>query len=220
MSFFVSEFVPHIEQLFDEDVLIGNGWTVNEALRPLAYSTLADFVHHVRSMLTLPNLSIAVQLFSKNVYDESLPISIQRMSCKVISCFYFTTKSLRSKLLVPLNIKYFLSFFICLTLWLLIWEVYLQCVFSKQPLKFYIENIINFLFHYEFLFQLLLNLVECIRQRSDESAVSRIEPFFYFDNDVICQLWSKFKCVSEFQSGVTKIKLNFLSLLIFIYLYI
>ena len=82
-SFFFSEFVPHIEQLFDEEVLIGNGWTVNEALRPLAYSTLADFVHHVRSMLTLPNLSIAVQLFSKNVYDESLPISIQRMSCKV-----------------------------------------------------------------------------------------------------------------------------------------
>lgn len=79
-----SKFVPHIEQLFDEEVLIGNGWTVNEALRPLAYSTLADFVHHVRALLTLPNLSIAVQLFSKNVYDESLPISIQRMSCKLL----------------------------------------------------------------------------------------------------------------------------------------
>ena len=83
INFFVClEFVPHIEQLFDEDVLIGSGWTVNEALRPLAYSTLADFVHHVRQILTLPNLSLAVQLFSKNVYDESLPLSIQRMSCK------------------------------------------------------------------------------------------------------------------------------------------
>jgi len=79
-----TKFVPHIEQLFDEDVLVGGGWTVNEALRPLAYSTLADFVHHVRTMLTLPNLSIAVHLFSKNVYDESLPISIQRMSCKLL----------------------------------------------------------------------------------------------------------------------------------------
>lgn len=82
------EFVPHIEQLFDEDVLIGNGWTVNEALRPLAYSTLADFIHHVRTLLTLPMLSIAVQLFSKNVYDETLPISIQRMSCKVLVSIY------------------------------------------------------------------------------------------------------------------------------------
>ena len=82
--FFV-EFVPHIEQLFDEDVLIGNGWTVNEGIRPLAYSTLADFAHHVRSQLTLQNLSLAVHLFSKNVHDESLLISIQRMSCKVLS---------------------------------------------------------------------------------------------------------------------------------------
>lgn len=85
---FNEEFVPHIEQLFDEDVLIGNGWTVNEALRPLAYSTLADFIHHVRTLLTLPMLSIAVQLFSKNVYDETLPISIQRMSCKVLASIY------------------------------------------------------------------------------------------------------------------------------------
>ena len=87
------EFVPHIEQLFDEDVLIGNGWTVNEALRPLAYSTLADFIHHVRTLLTLPMLSIAVQLFSKNVYDETLPISIQRMSCKV----FYLRKSIPRK---------------------------------------------------------------------------------------------------------------------------
>lgn len=78
-----AEFVPYIEQLFDEDVLIGNGWTVNEGIRPLAYSTLADFAHHVRSQLSLPNLALAVHLFSKNVHDESLLISIQRMSCKV-----------------------------------------------------------------------------------------------------------------------------------------
>ena len=81
--------MPHIEQLFDEDVLIGSGWTVNESLRPLAYSTLADFVHHVRSMLSLPNLSLAVHLFSKNVHDDSLLISIQRMSCKVNLSYLF-----------------------------------------------------------------------------------------------------------------------------------
>ena len=82
MCFFL-EFFPYIEQLFHEDVLIGDGWTMNEGLRPLAYSTLADFVHHVRSQLSLPNLALVVHLFSKNVHDESLIISIQRMSCKV-----------------------------------------------------------------------------------------------------------------------------------------
>lgn len=76
-------FVPDIDQLFDEDVLIGSGWTARESLRPLAYSTLADLVHHVRSHLPLQHLSLAVHLFSKNVHDESLPVSIQTMSCKV-----------------------------------------------------------------------------------------------------------------------------------------
>ena len=52
--------------------------------RPLAYSTLADLVHHVRHSLTLTDLSLAVTLFSKNVHDETLPSSIQTMSCKLL----------------------------------------------------------------------------------------------------------------------------------------
>lgn len=67
------EFVPYMERLFDEDVLLGGGWTVHESLRPLAYSTLADLVHHVRQHLPLSDLARAVHLFSKNVHDESLP---------------------------------------------------------------------------------------------------------------------------------------------------
>ncbi|PKU33618.1 transformation transcription domain-associated protein [Limosa lapponica baueri] len=53
-------------------------------LRPLAYSTLADLVHHVRQHLPLNDLSLAVQLFAKNIDDESLPSSIQTMSCKLL----------------------------------------------------------------------------------------------------------------------------------------
>lgn len=82
-SNFSTGFVPHIDQLFDEEVLIGKGWTTKESLRPLAYSTLADLVHHVRTHLPLPHLSLAVHMFSKNVHDDSLPVSIQTMSCKV-----------------------------------------------------------------------------------------------------------------------------------------
>lgn len=38
------KFVPHMEKLFDENTLLGKGWTTHESLRPLAYSTLADLV--------------------------------------------------------------------------------------------------------------------------------------------------------------------------------
>ena len=79
-----SKFVPHMEKLFDEDILLGKGWTTHESLRPLAYSTLADLVHHVRQSLPLADLARAVALFSKNVHDESLPTSIQTMSCKLL----------------------------------------------------------------------------------------------------------------------------------------
>ena len=79
-----SKFVPLMEKLFDENILLGKGWTTYETLRPLAYSTLADLVHHVRQLLPLVDLSRAVQLSSKNVHDESLPTSIQTMSCKLL----------------------------------------------------------------------------------------------------------------------------------------
>ena len=79
-----SKFVPYMEKLFDEDILLGKGWTTHESLRPLAYSTLADLVHHVRQSLQLSDLARAVALFSKNVHDESLPTSIQTMSCKLL----------------------------------------------------------------------------------------------------------------------------------------
>ncbi|XP_051529763.1 transformation/transcription domain-associated protein-like [Myxocyprinus asiaticus] len=79
-----SQFIPCIDKLFDESILIGSGYTAKETLRPLAYSTLADLVHHVRQNLPLTDLSLAVQLFAKNIDDESLPSSIQTMSCKLL----------------------------------------------------------------------------------------------------------------------------------------
>ncbi|XP_048350103.1 transformation/transcription domain-associated protein [Sphaerodactylus townsendi] len=79
-----SQFIPCMDKLFDESILIGLGYTARETLRPLAYSTLADLVHHVRQHLPLNDLSLAVQLFAKNIDDESLPSSIQTMSCKLL----------------------------------------------------------------------------------------------------------------------------------------
>ncbi|XP_017462467.1 PREDICTED: transcription-associated protein 1 [Rhagoletis zephyria] len=77
------KFVPIIEKLFNEDLLIGKGVTL-ESIRPLAYSTLADLAHHVRQSLSLDVLEKAVNLFSKNVHDESLATGIQTMSCKLL----------------------------------------------------------------------------------------------------------------------------------------
>lgn len=79
-----NKFINSIDLLFDEDLLLGRGYTSHESLRPLAYSTLADLVHHVRQQLKLDILTKAVYLFSKNVHDESLPTSIQTMSCKLL----------------------------------------------------------------------------------------------------------------------------------------
>uniref|UniRef100_A0A146L0J1 Transformation/transcription domain-associated protein n=6 Tax=Lygus hesperus TaxID=30085 RepID=A0A146L0J1_LYGHE len=77
-------FVPYMETLFDEEVLLGQGWTTYESLRPLAYSTLADLVHHVRQQLPMSDLVKAVHIFSKNVHDDTLPTSIQTISCKLL----------------------------------------------------------------------------------------------------------------------------------------
>lgn len=73
-----------MDRLCDEDLLLGKGWTTHESLRPLAYSTLADLIHHVRKHLPLPVLARAMHLFSKNVHDESLPTNIQTMSCRLL----------------------------------------------------------------------------------------------------------------------------------------
>ena len=80
-------FVPHIDQLFDKEALIGKGWTTNESLGPLAHITPANVVHHVHTHLLLPHLSLAVYIFSKNVHDDLVLVSIQTMSCKV-GCKY------------------------------------------------------------------------------------------------------------------------------------
>ncbi|XP_046866072.1 transcription-associated protein 1 [Drosophila willistoni] len=77
------KFIPSIEKLFDEDLLIGKGVTL-DSIRPLAYSTLADLAHHVRQSLSLDVLIKAVNLFSKNVHDETLAVGIQTMSCKLL----------------------------------------------------------------------------------------------------------------------------------------
>ena len=81
---FRDAFIPHIEELTSENLLIGTGRTCYETLRPLAYSTLVDLVHHVREKLTMPQLANIVYLYSRNIHDPTLPLSIQTLSAKIL----------------------------------------------------------------------------------------------------------------------------------------
>ena len=49
-------FVPHLEQLFNDDILFGSGLTVKENLRPLGYHVIAELVHQLRHLLPYSTL--------------------------------------------------------------------------------------------------------------------------------------------------------------------
>ena len=81
-------FFTQIDVLLDDNVLIGSGYSAirasHETLRPLACSTLADLVHHVRGELGMKHLSRVVYIFSCNIHDASLPLAIQTTSVRLL----------------------------------------------------------------------------------------------------------------------------------------
>ncbi|CAG8541435.1 8605_t:CDS:10, partial [Gigaspora rosea] len=81
---FRSAFVSKIDILLNEKVLIGSGVTAHDTLRPLAYSMLADLVHHVRNELSPAQLSRTVYIYSRNLHDPTLAASIQTMCSKLL----------------------------------------------------------------------------------------------------------------------------------------
>lgn len=77
-------FYTQLEVLMDDDVLVGKGRSSYYQIRPLAYSTLADMIHHVRDMLTLAQVSKIVDFYGKRIHDPTLPISIQTTSIRLL----------------------------------------------------------------------------------------------------------------------------------------
>ncbi|GAA6030453.1 hypothetical protein JCM8097_009114 [Rhodosporidiobolus ruineniae] len=77
-------FLSQIDTLLDEHVLTGNSITGHENLRPLAFSMLADLIHHCRADLTLPQLSRVVHTYCANVHDPTLASAIQTMCSKLL----------------------------------------------------------------------------------------------------------------------------------------
>ncbi|XP_031399626.1 transformation/transcription domain-associated protein isoform X1 [Punica granatum] len=75
---------PLIDTLLEERVLVGPGRACFETLRPLAYSLLAEIVHHVRGDLSLSQLSRIIYLFSSNMHDASLSLSIHTTCARLM----------------------------------------------------------------------------------------------------------------------------------------
>lgn len=77
-------FLEKIDELLDERTLIGDGLTVYESMRPLAYSMLADLIHHVRDHLSRDQIRRAVDVYTKNLHDDFPGTSFQTMSAKLL----------------------------------------------------------------------------------------------------------------------------------------
>lgn len=77
-------FLSKIDDLLDDRTLIGDGLTVYETMRPLAYSLLADLIHHVRESLDRDQIRRTVDVFSKSLHDNFPGTSFQTMSAKLL----------------------------------------------------------------------------------------------------------------------------------------
>ncbi|KAI2643463.1 FAT domain-containing protein [Xylaria nigripes] len=77
-------FLPKIDELLDEKTLIGDGLTVYDTMRPLAYSMLADLIHHVRESLLPDQIRKTVEVYTKNLQDNFPGTSFQTMSAKLL----------------------------------------------------------------------------------------------------------------------------------------
>jgi transformation/transcription domain-associated protein len=80
-----TSFIPYIDILLEERVLVGTGITSRDSLRPLAYSVVADLIHHVRNELPLAQLSRVVYVFSRSLNDATFSSSIQTMCAKLLN---------------------------------------------------------------------------------------------------------------------------------------
>jgi transformation/transcription domain-associated protein len=77
-------FLKKIDELLEERTLIGDGLTVYETMRPLAYSMLADLIHHLRDSLSKEQIRRTVEVYTKNLHDTFPGTSFQTMSAKLL----------------------------------------------------------------------------------------------------------------------------------------
>ena len=85
---FRSIFLPVILPLLDARTLVGDSLTADVTLRPLAYTMLADLIHHVREQLSAEQISRVVTVYVGHLTgDDGVEVpgtSYQTMSAKLL----------------------------------------------------------------------------------------------------------------------------------------
>ena len=81
-------FFRHIDIMMDERMIAGSSRhsTVEQSLRPLGYSMLAELIQHARIKMTPAQLGRAVRIFSRVLNDVgmNMPISLQTTSVRLL----------------------------------------------------------------------------------------------------------------------------------------
>ncbi|KAI6151887.1 hypothetical protein BKA82DRAFT_2906299 [Pisolithus tinctorius] len=76
--------LPHIDKLFDEQVLLGTGVGSRETIRPAAYASLADLVHHLRGELSAEQLAKVAKLYSTLLHNPYLGHNLHTLFSKMM----------------------------------------------------------------------------------------------------------------------------------------
>lgn len=76
--------LPHIDKLFDEQILLGTGIGSRETIRPAAYASLADLVHHLRGELSAEQLAKVAKLYSTLLHNPYLGHNLHTLFSKMM----------------------------------------------------------------------------------------------------------------------------------------
>lgn len=77
-------FIPKLPLLLNERVLLGDGLTTNEVLKPLAYSIVADFIHNVRKQIPDDQIITTIKIHCEHLQDSTLSLTVQVMCAKLL----------------------------------------------------------------------------------------------------------------------------------------
>jgi hypothetical protein len=77
-------FVPLIDDLFDETVIVGLGRSAYDLLRPIVVSALADFTNVIKDKIPMERLRKILGFFCSCMADSDLPVSSQFTSARII----------------------------------------------------------------------------------------------------------------------------------------
>ncbi|KAJ3121303.1 hypothetical protein HK098_003792 [Nowakowskiella sp. JEL0407] len=78
-------FLPYIDELLNEDVLVGPGLTCKDSLRLGAHHMFVDVVHHLRTDFNPKQIDQIVTLYTKIGHDPQFTMSIQSMAFKLLT---------------------------------------------------------------------------------------------------------------------------------------